>query len=128
MTGNGPMFVPDSVKNPVDGSAVAADGSAAFAGQAFFMPGAGTIGQLQRNYFSGPWVNEMDLKVGKLTHITETKTIELRMNAVNILNHPTFGSPVTTPTAANFGAITSTFAPGSGYTRRLIQFELYYKF
>jgi hypothetical protein len=128
MTGNGPMFVPDSVKNPVDGSAVAADGSPAFTGEAFFMPGAGTLGQLQRNYFSGPWVNEMDLKVGKLTHITETKTIELRMNAVNILNHPTFGTPVTTPTATNFGAITGTFAPGSGYTRRLIQFELYYKF
>jgi Carboxypeptidase regulatory-like domain/TonB dependent receptor-like, beta-barrel len=127
MTGNGPMFVPDSVKY-VDGSAVAPDGSANFAGQAFFMPGAGTLGQLQRNYFSGPWVNEMDLKIGKITHIDEKKTIELRMNAVNILNHPTFNTPVTTPTASNFGAITSTFAPGSGYTRRLIQFELYFRF
>ncbi len=128
MTGNGPMFLPDSAKNPLDGSAVAADGSAPFAGQVFFMPTAGDIGALQRNYFSGPWNMEMDLKVGKLTHIDEKRTIELRMNAVNILNHPTFNSPVTTPTSANFGAITSTFASGSGYTRRLIQFELYLRF
>jgi len=128
MTGNGPMFVPDSAKNPLDGSAVAADGSAPFAGQVFFMPTAGDIGALQRNYFSGPWNMELDMKVGKITHIDEKRTIELRMNAVNILNHPTFGSPVTTPTSANFGAITSTFASGSGYTRRLIQFELYYRF
>jgi hypothetical protein len=128
MTGSGPMFVPDSVKNPIDGSALAPDGSAPFAGQVFFMPAAGTIGQLQRNYFSGPWVSEMDLKIGKLTHITESKSIELRMNAVNILNHPSFGTPVNNPTATNFGAITSTFAPGSGNARRIIQFELYFKF
>ena len=127
MTGNGPVMVPDSAKNPLDGSAVAADGSAPFTGQVFFMPGAGTIGALQRNYFSGPWVWNMDLKVGKTTHITERVSAELRMNAVNVFNHPDFGTPVTTPTATNFGAITGTFNP-SGYSRRLVQFELYFRF
>jgi hypothetical protein len=127
MTGNGPMMVPDSSKNPIDGSAVAADGTAPFAGQTFFMPGAGTLGTLQRNYFSGPWVWNLDFKIGKTTHITETKTIELRMNAVNVFNHPDFGNPVTGPTATNFGYITGTFNP-SGYSRRLVQFDVYFRF
>jgi hypothetical protein len=121
------MMVPDSAKNPKDGSAVAADGSAPFAGQAFFMPAAGTLGTLQRNYFSGPWVWDLDLKVGKVTHITESKTIELRANAVNVLNHPDFFNPTTTPTSPQFGNITGTYNP-SGYSRRLLQFDLYFRF
>lgn len=127
MTGNGPMMVPDSAKNPADGRAVAADGAAPFAGQVFFMPAAGTLGTLQRNYFSGPMVWNLDFKIGKMIRFTEKKSLEIRANAVNVFNHPDFGNPVTTPTATNFGAITGTFNPG-GNSRRLWQFEAYFRF
>jgi hypothetical protein len=127
MTGSGPMFVPDSAKNPLDGSAVAADGAAPFTGQTFFMPAAGTLGTLQRNYFSGPWVWNLDMRAAKMIRFTERKTLELRATAVNVFNHPTFGNPVTTPTSTNFGAITGTFNPG-GNSRRLMQFEAYFRF
>jgi len=126
MTGNGPMFVPDSVKNPLDGSAVAADGAAPFAGQAFFQPAAGTLGSLQRNYFSGPWVWDLDAKISKQVRIKERQSLEVRMDATNIFNHPTFIVANQTITSTNFGKITGTFNPGS--TRRLIQFALYYRF
>jgi len=127
MTGNGPMFVPDSAKNPLDGSAVATDGSAPFAGQAFFMPAAGTLGTLQRNYFSGPWVWNLDFSAAKTVKFTEKKALEFRADAVNVFNHPDFGNPVTTPTATNFGSITGTFNPG-GNSRRLMQFGLTFRF
>src|SRR6185369_18067908 len=81
MTGNGPMMVPDSVKNPQDGSAVAGDGQAFFNGQAFFMPAAGTLGTLQRNYFSGPWVWDLDFSAAKTVKFTEKKALEFRADA-----------------------------------------------
>ena len=122
MTGNGPVFVPASIKGS-DGRAVAPDGSAPFAGQVFFQPAAGTIGGLQRNYFSGPWVYDIDGKISKVMTIREGKTLEFRMDATNILNHPTWFIGDQTISSTNFGKITSTF-----YGRRLVQFALYFRF
>ncbi len=122
MTGSGPVFVQPSVKG-TDGRAVAADGAAPFSGQVFFQPGAGTIGQLQRNYFSGPWVFDMDAKLSKVTTIKEKHTLELRMDATNIFNHPTWFIGNQTITSTTFGKITSSF-----FARRLVQFGMTYRF
>jgi hypothetical protein len=122
MTGTGPFFVPDSVKGS-DGRAVAPDGAAPFAGEAFFQPAAGALGTLQRNYFSGPWVWNLDFKISKGTRITERQSIELRMETFNAFNHPTFSVADQTVTSTNFGKITGTF-----YGRRVVQFALYYRF
>ena len=89
MTGNGPYVVDPSVIGP-DGRAVAPDGARRFSGQVFFNPGAGDIGALQRRMFSGPWTFDMDAGIQKLTHITEHQTVEFRMEAGNVFNHPTF--------------------------------------
>jgi hypothetical protein len=122
MTGSGPFFVPASVKG-ADGRAVAADGAAPFDGQVFFQPGAGTIGGLQRGYFSGPWVFNMDTHIAKVMRIKERHSLELRMDATNIFNHPTFFVGDQTISSTNFGKITSTY-----YGRRTMQFALYYRF
>jgi hypothetical protein len=122
MTGSGPMYVASSIKGS-DGRAVAADGSAPFTGQVFSQPGAGTIGALQRNFFSGPSVFDMDGKISKVTRIKEGHTLELRMDATNIFNHPTWFVGNQTITSTTFGKITSNF-----YGRRLVQFSLYYRF
>ncbi|HKA82957.1 MAG TPA: hypothetical protein VKD21_03805 [Acidimicrobiales bacterium] len=71
-------------------------------------PGAGTIGGLQRNYFSGPWVFDVDAKVSKVTRIHERHEVELRMDATNIFNHPTWYVADLTITSTNFGKITQT--------------------
>ena len=73
MTGNGPMMVPQSAVNPVDGTGVNADGGPAFQGQVFFNPGAGTLGTLQRRMFDGPWTFDIDMRLKKTVSITETK-------------------------------------------------------
>ena len=122
MTGNGPYFVPLSIKGS-DGRAVAPDGSAPFTGQVFSQPVAGNIGALQRNYFSGPWVFDMDASISKLTKIKERHSLELRMDATNVFNHPTWFIGNQTITSTNFGKITSNF-----FGRRLVQFALYYRF
>jgi hypothetical protein len=122
MTGNGPMYVAASAIGS-DNRAVAPDGTAAFAGQAFFQPAAGTIGALQRMDMTGPSVWNLDFNMKKETKITERHSIELRMDATNVFNHATWYVGNQTVTSTTFGKITSNY-----YGRRLVQFALYYKF
>ena len=120
--GSGPFFVPQGIKG-ADGRAVAGDGLAPFSGQVFTQPTAGTIGTLQKNYFSGPWVLALDSGLSKTTKIGERHSLEFRMTATNAMNHPTFFVGDQTITSNTFGKVTSTF-----FGRRVVQFELYYRF
>ena len=122
MTGIGPYFVAASAIGP-DGRAVAPDGSAPFQGQVFFHPGPGTLGTLQRRMFSGPWASNLDFGIQKRTRITETQSIEIRMESTNIFNHPTWFVEDQNIDSTTFGRITRTF-----FGRRLIQFGAYYRF
>lgn len=121
-TGNGPVFFAPSVTGS-DGRAVAPTGQAAFNGQVFFTPAAGTIGSLQRRAFSGPWDWVLDFGASKTTKITERQSIVLRMDSTNFFNHPSFVIGDQNVTSATFGQITST-----EYGRRVFQFTLQYKF
>jgi hypothetical protein len=123
MTGNGPYFVAASAIG-TDGRAVAPDGSAPFTSQAFFMPAAGTIGSLGRRIFDGPWDTTFDFGASKFIRITERNNIQLRMDARNLLNHPTFAIGDQTATSTTFGKITSG-GPGGP---RVFQFAIYYNF
>jgi len=89
----------------------------------FSQPAAGTLGGLQGNLLSGPWVWTMDAKISKVARITETKTVELRMDAINVFNHDTFYIGDQTVTSTNFGRISSYF-----YNPRVLQFALYLHF
>ena len=122
MTGDGPYMVDPSIIGP-DGRAVASDGSAPFKGQVFFNPGAGEIGSLQRRMFSGPWTFDMDAALEKKTHITERQTLDFKMDAGNVFNHPTFYAPDLNINSTQFGRIGSTLTG-----RRVIQFGLTYRF
>lgn len=125
MTGNGPYIInPSAIA--VDGRGVAADGSPNFSGQVFANPDPGTIGALQRRSFNGPWTFDLDLGVQKDTHITERQTLEFRMDAFNVLNHPSFFAGDQNINSTTFGQIASTFSTVSD--RREIQFGLYYRF
>ena len=121
MTPSGPFISAASVVG-TDGRAAVA-GAAAFANQVYFIPGAGTIGALQQRVFNGPWDTAFDFGVSKSTRIAERHQILLRMDASNILNHPSFTIGDQTVTSTTFGKITSTFA-----ARRQIQFTLQYRF
>jgi outer membrane receptor protein involved in Fe transport len=123
MSGNGPYMAAASVIGS-DGRAVAADGAAPFAGQAFSMPAAGTIGALGRRVFDGPWDTTFDFTLLKRTKITERNSIDLRMDVSNLFNHPAFLIGDQTVTSSTFGKITSVFGNGS----RVFQFSMKYQF
>jgi hypothetical protein len=121
--GNGAYFVSKSAVNPDDGTGVAPDGSPAFTGQAFSNPTAGNVGTLSKNQFDGPSWFAFDAGVQKVTHVTEKLSVELRAEAINVLNHPTFFVGNQNINGTDFGIVgTSLLAP------RVVQFGLYVKF
>jgi hypothetical protein len=123
MTGNGPMMIAKSAINTADGTGVNTDGAAAFNGQIFFNPGAGTLGVLQRRLFEGPWTFTTDMRLKKAIPITETKKVEVAMDAINALNHATFWSGDQNINSTTFGVIGSMF-----YPQRVVQFGVHYTF
>ena len=122
MTGNGPYYVAASAIGS-DGRAVAPDGNAAFTGQVFTQPGAGTIGTMQKAILNAPGVWDFDFKISKDIPIKESKSIQIRMDSTNFFNHTTWYMGDQTLTSTTFGKITSQF-----YGNRLIQFAMYLKF
>jgi hypothetical protein len=121
-TGNGPYFIAASAIGP-DTRGVAGDGLAPFQGQAFFNPGAGSIGALQRRMFSGPAFWNTDFSILKRVNFLEKQYVEVRADFFNLTNHPSFYIGDQAVNGTNFGRITST-ASGS----RIVQFGLYYRF
>jgi hypothetical protein len=114
---------------------VAADGAAPFQGRVFFNADQGTVGSLQRRFFSGPWNFSWDMGASKTVKILERHSIQLRAEAFNVFNHPSFyvgneGSNATrfTVNNATFGRITQLFGGISGAATRELQFGLYYRF
>jgi hypothetical protein len=124
MTGNGPMMVPASAVNPADGTgAVSGIDIAPYTGEIFFNPAAGTLGTLQRRMFDGPWTFDLDLNLLKKIRISDRQSVELRMMAINALNHATFWSGDQSINSSTFGVVASSF-----FGSRILEFGLTYTF
>ena len=63
---------------------------------AFAQPLPGTYGNLGRNDFSGPGLNEFDMSFVKSQQISRDWWLRLRAEFFNIWNHPNFANPSTT--------------------------------
>jgi hypothetical protein len=122
MTGNGPYFIDLAAIGP-DGRGTSPDLTAPFAGQRFFNPGVGQLGTLQRRSFSGPMFWNTNIAILKTVNISERHRIEIRGEAFNFTNSPSFFIGDMTINSNTFGRITSTLTD-----RRIMQFGLYYKF
>ena len=66
----------------------------------------------------------MDLGILKRTYVTERHYVEFRAEFVNLLNHPSFGSPTLTITSSTFGRIRDSVTSAS----RKMQLGLKYSF
>src|SRR5262249_44046388 len=77
-----------------------------FNAMAFKQPDPFTFGSGARTYpeVRGPKIKRLDLLLSRLQKI-RTSTVELRVEAQNVLNTPQFGEPVSSLTDANFGRI-----------------------
>jgi hypothetical protein len=134
-TGNAVYFINPSVINVAgDGRGASSPGSAAFPGQVFYNPTAGTVGNLQRRMFSGPWQWSFDTSVKKTVNFGERHRVDLHFDMFNFMNHPTFY--VYPSTGGDYGFLTpftinsTAFGQVSGmnYNPRVLQIGAYYHF
>jgi hypothetical protein len=92
------------------------------------------FGTSSRNFVDGPGFEDVDFSLDKKTTFRERFTIDIKVDAFNVLNHPNFGQPInqfavtpTTATAGSFGQISSTRFP-SGDVGSSRQMQLSGKF
>jgi hypothetical protein len=83
----------------------------------------GSDGAVGRNTFQARGIQSWDAALTKSWNIREGKTIRLRMEIFNLLNHPDFGIPVRILEAPGFGTSFNTTVPA-----RNIQLALKYAF
>ena len=65
-----------------------------FNSDAFIVPqGIGRNGYVHHNSLRGPRFNQLDLSLGKVFHVTETKTLEFKWENYNAFNHVNLANP-----------------------------------
>jgi hypothetical protein len=74
---------------------------------AFANPTPGTWGDAGRNILQGPGTRNIDFSVFKTTHLTESKTLQVRGEFFNLFNTPQFDNPGATVNAATIGEVSS---------------------
>jgi hypothetical protein len=82
----------------------------------FFAPAAGELGTTGRNFFTGPKLFQLDLTLGKRIRFDESRNLELRLEAQNATNTPSFGLPGGTPTDVNLVIASGNFGLVGGNT------------
>jgi hypothetical protein len=89
-------------------------------------PLPGTRGTLGQRIMEGPGQWRFDANLSKQIRITETKSLQFRMDARNILNHPEPADPNLLITSATFGQITGANAKST--LHREFQAQLRFNF
>jgi hypothetical protein len=92
---------------------------------AFADPGAFAFGNAPRSFGTGPGAFNMDLSLLKDFHATERIDLQLRLEALNALNHANFANPNTQFGSAAFGQVTGLY---SGTPGRIVQLGLHLGF
>ena len=90
---------------------------------AFAVPAPGTYGNEIHRNVQGPGFWEINLAVSRLLRFAETKNLELRMEAFNLLNNFNWGDPQVNFSSPLFGRITSQAGDP-----RVVQFSVKYGF
>jgi len=91
----------------------------------FGIPAAGEFGSLGRNALRLDAGYVIDLSIAKRITVAEGQSLEVRADATNVTNHPTFGLPNSAITTSNvFGRISNSVAS----TARQIQLAVKYYF
>src|SRR5262249_2770118 len=63
----------------------------------------GLAGTLGRTWIQGPSHIKMDVNLVKRFRLTESKNLEIRVDAINVLNKPWWNDPVTEINSTSFG-------------------------
>ncbi len=82
----------------------------------FFAPAAGELGNTGRNFFIGPKLFSLDLTLAKRIRFDESRNLELRLEAQNATNTPSFAVPSDANlviSSTNFGFVGGNVNSGS---------------
>jgi hypothetical protein len=90
---------------------------------AFAQPAPGTFGNTPINAVKGPGQWTINFALSRNVNVTKAQTVELRLEAFNLLNHFNWGNPATNLNLGTFGRITTIQG-----TPRILQFGLKYGF
>ena len=99
-------------------------------GSAFSRPAVGTFGDMERNSLRGPGYWRVDASLFKNIPLGGSKSLQIRIESVNVLNHVNLGNPdsqvgVPGNNNPNAGRITGTAA---GDLQRNVQFAVKFAF
>ena len=81
---------------------------------AFVKPDGAVLGNMGKNVYSGPGSVTFDAAGARTFPIHEQISLQFRLDAFDVLNHPTFNNPDVNHNDANFGKVT-----GAGGSRAL---------
>jgi hypothetical protein len=88
------MDLPDVTPGSLDVGNYAQNGQSYYFNVSLFQPNAlGTPGNASRRYFYGPGSFNTDLALLKSISVSETKTLQLRLETFNVFNHTQFFGP-----------------------------------
>ena len=76
----------------------------------FSTPAPGTLGNTGRNFFLAPAFFSMNASLLKKFRITERVSLDARLDATNLTNHPSFTNPTAVITSSIFGRINDSVA------------------
>jgi hypothetical protein len=88
-------------------------------------PGAGQIGNVGRNSFTGPSFFQIDIALAKVVPISERIALRFRADAFNAFNKVNLGRPNPCVDCAGGGSISSL---AGGAMQRTLQFSLRIEF
>ncbi len=81
---------------------------------AFAQPGGTTLGNMGKNVYSGPGSVTFDSAAFRTFPIHESVDLQFRIDAFNVLNHPTFNNPDANLTDSTFGKVVTPAAGPRG--------------
>ena len=119
------LDTPNYNGGPLDIHTNPRNGKAAFNTADFSAETLGHLGNASRRFFYGPGISNFDMTLNKLLRLTESKSLEFRLEAFNVFNHAQFYGPASIDGEVNdphFGQIVSAAAP------RLVQLATKFTF
>jgi outer membrane receptor protein involved in Fe transport len=100
-------------------------GQPAFNTSLFTPESLGQLGNSARRFFYGPGIENFDAQLSKTVRLTESKALDIRIEAFNVFNHAQFYGPSSVDgeiNDSNFGRVVSAAAP------RLVQLAVKFRF
>lgn len=105
---------PDFTRGPLDLNHDPRNGQPYFNTSLFSQNALGTPGSAKRRLFSGPGMDNYDMAVLKTARLTESKSLQFRLEAFNVFNHAQFFGPQSISgniSSSTFGQVISADPP-----------------